>query len=190
MRRALVVTVLALSLIPASPNATWACSCASATPFEYVRAAQVIFTGLALDGTPRAAGNAGAVSVHFEVRSVFKGNVGPRTVLRTSAQTSACGAAFSPGRVYTVFARLTQSYLMTSSCSGNTAGDIVPTEYGLRGAIVTYEHEAASQPDPAEEDRDGAVAEPWLIPAGIGSIAGIALYALLRRRRKTRASTQ
>jgi hypothetical protein len=99
----------------------------AATPEQYARWADVVFTGVVEDVTETGMERA----ARFEARVVYKGRIRRHPTVRTAADEAACGVRFNQGTKYTVFAERTDQGLWTGLCSGNKRGKIRHARYDL-----------------------------------------------------------
>jgi hypothetical protein len=137
VRRAFVA-VLVVALFSIDPRAAFACSCAQQSKPQLVENATLIFTGVATSASQpfsftRAcyASSADPISVAFDVETVYKGDVTRRATVETVVSGASCGAEFTVGKRYTVFATVSSGRIETNLCRGNELGGIVPADYGL-----------------------------------------------------------
>lgn len=104
-----------------------ACSC----PGEPEAAASVQFADVVFEGTvlspPEAVraelgidGYSGTVRFRFEVARYYKGRLGSEASIYTIGQGSACGASYSVGSVYLVYARELENGTLTDSLCSRT----------------------------------------------------------------------
>lgn len=127
MNRLLLSLCLASSLLPLVPTSASACSCAPATPEQYAKWADVVFTGVARDVTEAGM----ELATVFRVRVVYKGHASRVSEVHSGAHEESCGFRFREGTKYTVFADRGQGELSTNLCSGTKRGRIRHARYGL-----------------------------------------------------------
>lgn len=175
-RGLLAIATLALVVLPAAP--CFACSCGAASPEEQARASEVIFTGVALDDNSRE-GSFAEVAVRFGVDAIYKGELEPITTITTNNQRNACGYLFRAGSTYTVFARVFDGKLRTSSCYATTEGEIEPAEYAL-----PWGSPVAARPEIVNEREDAPTSSPWVPFAVVGATLLLAAAAIWLRRRE------
>jgi hypothetical protein len=154
---ALSVSLPALLVLDASPAA--ACSCAgSLEPDVALAGADVVF-----EGTPRAvllteanlgiADYRGAKRFDFEVSRYFKGQLGPSISVYTIDQDSACGRQYPLDEPHIIYARHSDSGLLTDGrCSNSHLGSVAGRESAALGSGVA--------PDPALAEADDAFDDP------------------------------
>jgi hypothetical protein len=161
---AAIITTLAVVAGPASP-ARAACSCAATTPQQGMADAGLVFVGsLASVSAPVD----GQVTLHFDVRLVYKGEVAATVDVATFASAEDCGLGDSPRRGdWLVFAYTfagTTGLPLLSTCSPSVplvAGEDLPLQLGEGRAPPGAVQEAApvvttpiiltgTVPDPAE----------------------------------------
>jgi hypothetical protein len=137
VRRAFVA-ILVLALFSIDPRAAVACSCAQQSKPQLVDNAALIFTGTVTAASQPFSltrgcyqSSADPTNVAFDVETVYKGDVARRTTVETAVSSASCGAEFTVGRRYTVFARVTSGRVETNLCGGNAEGTIVAADYGL-----------------------------------------------------------
>ncbi|RVW01915.1 hypothetical protein [Rhodococcus xishaensis] len=119
----LAVVGLAGVLPLSTPAPAYACSCAYAPDgpqiIEHVSRAASVFTGTA---TAERIYDQTAF-YEFEVREVFKGDIGTTTTVSSSVQGPACGRSFEVGTEYLVFTSTYQTHgarWSVNSCSATT----------------------------------------------------------------------
>ncbi len=127
MNRLLLAMCLAASLLPLAPTSASACSCAPATPKQYARWADVVFTGVVQEVSETETERI----TLFRVRVLYKGKAPRHTEVHSGVQESACGVRFNDGSKYTIFADRSDGELWTSLCAGNRRGRIRHAKYGL-----------------------------------------------------------
>ena len=127
MNRLLLTICLAASLLPLAPTSASACSCAPATPEQYARWADVVFTGVVKEVTETETQR----RTLFELRVLYKGKARRHTEVHSGVQESACGVRFQDASKYTVFAGRSDGELWTGLCDGNQRGRIRHAKYGL-----------------------------------------------------------
>jgi hypothetical protein len=116
MRKILLLTLLAMSALIATPAE--ACSCDARTLPEEVAATPLIFSGkvvkLEVIKTDRGVNT---VEVTVERERVFKGDVGKTVVFTTSDGCCYCASWFDIARTYLFFARESEGRLTTNTCT-------------------------------------------------------------------------
>lgn len=129
----LAVAVLGPLLVLASQPAA-ACSCIASTEEQHLSSADVVFVGTALSRrdvgtTSTSVQLVSAFEWTFSVDEVVKGTVpSAREVVRTAANSAACGFEFEVGTRYRVYAARLDGVLNTGICSGTrAASDVQPT---------------------------------------------------------------
>jgi hypothetical protein len=170
MRRLAVALALLAAVPLLSTRPAWACSCAESTPRQIASHADAVFTGT-VASVPRVSGQ--IVSVDFEVDTVYKGPSGPRLVVTTNAQGSACGLTFRPNLRYTVFAYDDHGILSANLCSPPLRGAIDPARYGLTARLSGI-HEPVAR---------------WLAVLSLIPITLVVLIVIRGRRRRAAAGT-
>ena len=136
MRGRAVILLITVGMAIGGPQPAFACSC---PPFTTTQAegakAAVVFTGVVTHVSASPFGfvcsSADAVSVEFNVETVYKGDVGRTIVVQTVASGASCGYTFEQGKRYTVFPWAIDGKLDAGLCHGNVEGTIVAREYGL-----------------------------------------------------------
>ena len=138
MRRRALIILIAIGMAVGGPQPALACSCPAfrTTDAEGAYAA-VVFTGVVtrVSGNPFGficSSSADAVSVEFDVETVYKGAVGRTIVVNTAASSASCGYTFEKGKRYTVFPRAQAGGgLNAGLCQGTVEGTIDPGVYRL-----------------------------------------------------------
>ena len=137
VRRAFVTMVL-IALFSIDPRAAVACSCMPQSKPQLVENATLIFTGTATSASQpfsftRACSQSSLdpINVAFEVETVYKGDTARRTTVETAMSSASCGAEFTVGKRYTVFANVSSGRIETNLCRGNVEGAIAAADYGL-----------------------------------------------------------
>lgn len=180
MRRVLFVTALMLGLVPILANRAFACSCVSASPLDYARAADVVFTG-------KAIAKSETVSVTwtaFDVDTVYKGSPERYRIIESAGFNGGCGYGFVEGQRYTVFTSLDRSgRWQTGTCSGNVSDGINPARYKLNATPVP---QTTGVPSPVATTHWSSWL--WLI-LGVGSFLVFGLGYLAGRQRHWTASS-
>jgi hypothetical protein len=126
-----------LAMAVASPMQVLACSCASLTPAQAADAADLVFTGAAVDQR--------AHESLFAVEEVRKGPTVASVVIDTGQEGNSCATSLSVGARYVVYAvRSAAGSWSTSACSGNV----------LLG-VASVPSDAAEWPDQAEQAAQG-----------------------------------
>ena len=198
MKRALLVVPLmfaALLVLPSAP--AWACSCASATPVQWVDRSDVVLRGT-LEDVDKPSGPAvlqpsdPSVTYRFAVSEVFRGEAMETTYVSSSASGASCGLeGLQPGREYVVFAQTRGDTLWAGLCGGTAraASGLVadvrevtgPGHEPVRPGLVD---EAARPPGAVSAAPEGA----WLVPLVGGGVLALvlvgALVVVLRRGRR------
>ena len=198
MKRALLVVPLmfaALLVLPSAP--AWACSCASATPVQWVDRSDVVLRGT-LEDVDKPSGPAvlqpsdPSVTYRFAVSEVFRGEAMETTYVSSSASGASCGLeGLQPGREYVVFAQTRGDTLWAGLCGGTAraASGLVadvrevtgPGHEAVRPGLVD---EAARPPGAVSAAPEGA----WLVPLVGGGVLALvlvgALVVVLRRGRR------
>ena len=136
MHRVWLVVGLILGLVPVMAGRALACSCAPASPVEYARAADVVFTGVAIARSKTLSVSETA----FAVDTVYKGSAERYRIIETAGFNGGCGYGFVEGHRYTVFASLDHSSRwQTYSCSGNVSHGITAATYKLAATPLPRE---------------------------------------------------
>lgn len=162
--------VAAVVLLPAAPAI--ACTCLVRDRAALIDAADVVFVGRAVGLRADPAGEVPMVRGTFDVSSVYKGSIGRRVVVRTAADAATCGASFSAGRRYAVFAGREAAALVTDVCRGTTQ-DL---------AVLDGLTPIASANDPAPNPVPGSRAGPILIAVLLAGTVAVARAIWARRR--------
>ena len=188
---ALMVSVL---LFLWNPGVVYACKCAApGAPAEELAKFDAVFTGRVISIEHSYDPNATTVSpedrttVGFEVSNVWKGNVLKSMDVTTPPTGGSCGFAFTEGEEYIVYAS-DSAY----GDDGYTVGICSRTALLLEAQEDIDELGEGNPPQDesnalAPEQPEGTVASlPWVVVlaavAGIVLVAGIAVYARMRRR--------
>jgi hypothetical protein len=137
VRRAFVA-ILVVALFSIDPRAAVACSCVPFTKPQIVEGAALIFTGTATGASQQfsftracSQSSLDPITVVFDVETVYKGDVARRATVETVVGGASCGAEFTVGKRYTVFATVSSGRVETNLCRGNVEGEIVAADYGL-----------------------------------------------------------
>ena len=178
-----------------NPGVVYACKCAApGAPAEELAKFDAVFTGRVISIEHSYDPNATTVSpedrttVGFEVSNVWKGNVLKSMDVTTPPTGGSCGFAFTEGEEYIVYA------------SDSAYGDDGYT-VGICSRTALLEEAQADidelgEGNPAIDETNGlapeqpegtvAVVQQWImilaVAAGIVLVAGIAVYARMRRR--------
>jgi hypothetical protein len=198
MKRVLLVVPLMFAALLVLPSArAWACSCASATPAQWVDRSDVVLRGT-LEDVDKPSGPAvlqpsdPSVTYRFAVSEVFRGEAMETTYVSSSAHGASCGLeGLLPGREYVVFAQTRGDTLVAGLCGGTAVADSElvadvqdvtgPGHDPVRPGLVD---EAAQPPGAASAAREGA----WLVPLVGGGVLALllvsALVVVLRRGRR------
>jgi hypothetical protein len=143
---------LALDTNPAS-----ACSCAQPQePGIALAGADVVFEGTPRDAVALEAdlgidGYSGARRFDFEVARYFKGQLGPDVSVFTIDQSSACGREYPLDEPHIIFARYSESGLLTDyACSRSRPSGYASDDGSVLGAGVAPDPALASLDDDAE----------------------------------------
>ncbi|MGA9873987.1 MAG: hypothetical protein WBQ44_22975 [Rhodococcus sp. (in: high G+C Gram-positive bacteria)] len=170
---------LATTLMLTQPPTAYACTCAHDTTRAGAALAvadSATGDGAVFVGTPTSMDDDGLTDYYeFDVREIFRGEVGAATTVSTPSETSACGTSFALDTEYLVF---TSTYsakdapLSANSCAATTSS---ADEFVRAATVAQY-----GEPRPLT-DTERAVAEKST-PAtawwwGAGAIGGIALAA-------------
>jgi hypothetical protein len=158
-RQSLHAVGLAGVLLVAGTSRAWACSCAEPPDAELAaEAADVVFEGQATEAVALQADlglgdYSGARRFRFEVARYFKGQLGPSVSVFTVDQGSACGREYTFGEPHLVYARYSESGLLSDFlCSRSHPVALAEADLALLGSGVA--------PDPSVADETGsAVAE-------------------------------
>jgi hypothetical protein len=136
--RGTFVAILLVALFSIDPRAAFACSCVPFSKPQIVENAALIFTGTATSASQpfsftRACSQSSLdpINIAFEVETVYKGDVARRATVETVVGGASCGAEFTVGKRYTVFATVSSGRVETNLCRGNVEGEIVAADYGL-----------------------------------------------------------
>jgi hypothetical protein len=147
----------------AGSSRAWACSCAEPLdPALAVEGADVVFEGratqaVALQADLGLGDYLGARRFQFEVTRYFKGQLGPQLSVFTVDQSSACGRAYGLDEPHVVYARYTESGLLSDFlCSRSRPVASAENDLELLGAGV------APDPGVADDTASG-------VPAAEGS---------------------
>jgi hypothetical protein len=154
---AVVVLIALIALLDASPAS--ACSCAGPSePAVAAEGADVVF-----EGSPTAQelvqadlgfdGYFGAKRFRFDVARYFKGQLGPSVSLFTVDQSSACGREYSVDESHVIYARYSDSGLLTDfACSRSRPSSFADEDLAFLGAGV--------EPDPSFPEAVGESEAP------------------------------
>lgn len=140
---AAVAAVVALATVP--PALAAACDCSNISGDEATAAADLVFTGAAVDQRAGANG-ADAVQFLFAVEEVRKGPTLASAVVSTSRDGASCGAGFAVNTRWLVYAeRGANGSYSTTLCAGNE----------LLSDSADLPSGAAEWPDQAEQAAQG-----------------------------------
>jgi len=137
MRRTAVIALL----VAATGGATSvACTCVARSDAEHLAAAEVVFAGTTLASTDAnpgpVRGSGDPITWTFAVDRVAKGAVGSTIEIVTARSSSNCGATFTIGQRYVVYAHEDRGHLSTSICSGTRAVGVGEPPFRLRYVAV------------------------------------------------------
>ncbi|MDO3410855.1 hypothetical protein QWJ34_13870 [Saccharibacillus sp. CPCC 101409] len=175
----------------AETKPAYACSCALGSLDEKLEWAGQVFAGTVTDVRKPGPGLNGTissgdpVSYTFEVERAWKGRVYETTTLETPRGSESCGASFTNGQKYLVFARENGGVLTTSLCSGNELYD------GSVEPIVKRLGEPVELTAGASPGTPGSGRSVLRMIAPIAAAAVILCAApiiLIRRRRRSQAA--
>lgn len=152
-------------LLPAAP--AMACTCLSRDRTALIAAADVVFVGRAVALRADPGAEVPTVRGTFDVASVYKGTAGRRVVVRTAADPASCGASFSTGSRYAVFAARDAAALVTDVCRGTTQ-DLSVLD-GLTPIASTNE----PTPDPVGDSRAGPILFAVLLAGAVAVARGM-----------------
>jgi hypothetical protein len=184
MRRALIVTLLSLALVPAgllAANTAQACSCITPkSPVEAARDASAVFHAklLAVSDVPRTTQyGLDNKSFRFEVIRTFKGQLDPQVNIMTADNSAACGRDYgAPGSEWLIYARIDDSgQARDNLCSrsrpiADATGDIAELE--ANAGTLDQPNEPPDEPvgpadpEPVVPPAEEPVAEPEPVKPG------------------------
>jgi hypothetical protein len=180
---AALAAFIALDASPAS-----ACSCAEPLePGIALAGADVVFEGtprdaVALEADLGVDGYSGARRFDFEVSRYFKGQLGPDVSVFTIDQSSACGRNYPLDEPHIIYARYSESGLLTDyACSRSRPSGLASDDGSVLGAGVAPDPAVASRDDDVENAGDPEFASGIhhnpldAEPAGRGCASSLAL---------------
>ena len=118
--RWLMVCLIGLASF-AQTNEARACSCMKITPSEGLSSSYAVFTGEVMNLEPNEATKFGGVEITFQVKKVWKGDIGEKVQVRTAGSSAACGYNFVKGETYLVYASRDEADPMRVSLCSRTA---------------------------------------------------------------------
>lgn len=191
--RGLVVVALAaplsLALAVAQPGTAHACSCAYPTDGSQAEQQLADFAtgdGAAFTGTPTAERRRGfTVYYDFDVREIFRGDVGAKTTVSTASVSAACGTSFDLNNEYLVFTSTYDTHSAPWSVNMCSASTSSANELTRTSTVARFgEPHAVTAAERAEAD-NGFLPGPTAIWVGVGVAAvvaaGVAGWAIRRR---------
>ena len=169
VRLAIALAMAAGLVVVASPAR--ACSCAMDGVREAIARSDGAFVGRWID---RAEMGDGFAAVTFEVERVVKGSFGPKAIVRTNAQGSACGLEFLDGpRTGLLLDRAADGVWESGLCQQVPPNDLL--------ALAPD----AFRPNPAVDPIDPGSAFPWwVLVLGGAFVVGGSLFLATRARRR------
>ena len=185
MRRLLLALVAAglvgwLGVVNPAPAA--ACSCVGISIRRAADQADAVFLGTVTSVDLRGGfGDAGPVTMRFDVDRVYKGTVYADQVIVTPDGSAACGLTPDVGSTWVIFARgaidgegrAAKLRLRTTLCDGNLSTDIPPATLGR----PTPPLPGASDRTERSETTDARLTR-GLVIAGIGALGLAALIGI------------
>ncbi|NMM91662.1 hypothetical protein B2J88_46515, partial [Rhodococcus sp. SRB_17] len=118
----------------------------------------------------------------FDVREVFEGNVGAKTVVSAYVESASCGRSFEIGTEYIVFTSTSKTHgapWSVNSCSGTTQST---NERTRDAAISVYGMPRTPDPQMNVGVDDAGKSVLWVI-AGIGGAIALVIGLILWRMR-------
>ena len=178
---AAAVLLLGLAAVWAAPTPAYACSCAETSDEGYVSRADAIFTGRIDDDRH----DQQTRTITFVVERIYKGNLGARQVISTSASGASCGLEIGGPGTFLVFANRADEpgQLTANLCGGTRAG----------GALAILGEGRPAPPESATPSDSAGPAPPaarmntgplLLIIGVVIIISAFRVAALARRRRQ------
>ncbi len=135
LRLALAALLAALGLVAVTPATSYACSCAIATPRQFVEVADAIFTGALTSLEPPPGRPDGSISsadpttYTFEVDRSFRAAAGPELEVKSEMSGASCGLdGMEVGVDYLVFAYWRGDELWAGLCGGTEPTDRAPVD--------------------------------------------------------------
>ena len=165
-----------------------ACTCATATPAQNFKVADVVFLGTVLGRDPPAGSDAAAsaseVTFTFAASRVFKGDVAATQAVVSQGLAGYCGQTFPDGDSVLVFAnddteRGGPQRYVSELCSGSEIVDAAPTSFGAGKIPVGY-----VKPEPAAAGGSGP-GVLLLVGMGVLLVAAAGGGGLFMRRRRS-----
>jgi hypothetical protein len=178
MRSALVTACAAAALVPFSAQPASACTCLTTEPEALSEAADIVFTGTAVEVFPDLNLGAPADVATFAVDTAYKGDVRDRMKIVTPARSASCGVGFRTGVRYTVFAQEGQFGLETTRCDATTEGEVDVDRFGLQATPVAPPLSPEAAPAAPPRGKGGAW-WPWVL-LGLLMAGGLGYLALRR----------
>lgn len=176
----LVVVGLAGALPLSTSTPAYACSCVYEADgpqiLEQVSHAASVFTGTAT--TKRIEGQTGFYE--FDVREVFEGDVGAKTIVSAYVEGASCGRSFEIGTEYIVFTSTGETHgapWSVNSCSATTQST---NERTRDAAIAVYGMPRTPDPQMNVGIDDTGTSRWWVIAATGGAI--VLVIVLIRWR--------
>lgn len=170
-----------------------ACSCMPVSPDEAVARSDAVVEGRAIASTEEGASRLYV----FEVDASYKSSVERRIVIRTAAQSAACGIDLTIGEQRTVLLSRTglgdddggpQAW-QASLCSNlNRFEGGLPAAAGARFAPRPGASDAAMELMGADDDAHQSLTwSPWMVAGGalVGVVLVVGVPLAIRRRRRT-----
>lgn len=155
------------------PQPAHACSCAAKPDIrEELRRKTAIFAGkvtaIEQPGWGLVRSSADPVKVSFEVTEVWKGDVGPRTVVRTALDGASCGFPFEADTDYIVYAYSDENGLATGMCERTAKLSAAAEDLKALGT--------GSVPPPDQTARSGMRPALWIAAGAAVLAAGWLLW--------------
>ena len=178
MRRALVVSLLSLALVPAAlslaPSVAQACSCMpSPGPVEAARGVDVVFSAklVSTEDGPKNGPSMGTKLSTFEVTTTYKGQLDAQVRVMTADNSAACGRNFGdPGGEWLIYARVDQEGQIRDNLCSRTM--LLADASADIEELVANADSLDQPPEPEPEPPGPSEPEPEPIPADDGASEG------------------
>ena len=173
--------LLGLAAIWAVPTPAYACSCAQTSDEGHVSRADVIFTGRIEDDRS----DQQTRILTFVVERIYKGSIGTRQVISTSASGASCGLEIGGEGTFLVFANHADQpgQLEANLCGGTRPGGAP----AILGEGRPPQPESASPSDPAGPAPPAAKPNTGPLLLIIGVVIIIAAFRVAARARRREA---
>lgn len=178
----LVVVGLAGALPISTSAPAHACSCVYEADGPQI-AEQISYAASAFTGTVTTKRIEDQIGFYeFDVREVFEGDVGAKTVVSSYLLSASCGRSFEIGTEYIVFTSTSETHgapWSVNSCSGTTQST---NERTRNAAVAVYGMPRTPDPQMSVGIDDASKSLRWVI-AGIGGAIALVIGLILWRTR-------